>query len=107
VSEPSRRPSPPFNPNPNLCPSPSPSPSPSLSPGPNPTNQAAKSAFETLALRFAEIQSLEHADAECTAFRRAGASLMGVHWMHSKRPADLRDSAGCTASFEFPPVYDS
>ena len=32
---------------------------------------------------------------------------MGVHWMHSKRPEDLRDSAGCTASFEFPPVYDS
>ena len=45
--------------------------------------------------------------AECTAFRAAGASLMGVHWMHSTRPEDLRDSAGCTASFEFPPVYDS
>ena len=40
-------------------------------------------------------------------FRAAGASLMGVHWMHSTRPEDLRDSAGCTASFEFPPVYDS
>ena len=64
---------------------------------------AAQAAFEPLALRFAER---DHADAQCTAFRGAGASLMGVHWMHSSTLEDLRDSAGCTASFEFPPVTD-
>ena len=65
------------------------------------TFKAAQAAFQPLALAYA---SRDHPDAECSAFRAAGATLMGVHWMHSTTPDALRDSAGCTASFEFPHV---
>ena len=65
------------------------------------TFKAAQTALEALALEYA---SRHGADTECTAFAEAGASLQGIHYMHETSPDALRDSAGCTASFEFPPA---
>lgn len=64
------------------------------------TFKAAQAALEALALEYASRQEV---DTECTAFAEAGASLQGIHYMHETSPDALRDSAGCTASFEFPP----
>ena len=66
------------------------------------TFAAAQPAFERLATRFAEERLATDADAEVGAFLSAGAELVGVHWMHDKSPPALRDSGGCTASFQWP-----
>lgn len=65
------------------------------------TFNAAKPAFEHLALEYAKMM-LHAPDSECAAFRAADADLVGVSYMHASSEAALRDSAGCTASFELP-----
>ena len=66
------------------------------------TFAAARPAFEQLATQFAEKRLATDPDAEVGAFLSAGAELVGVHWMHDKSEAALRDSGGCTASFQWP-----
>jgi len=63
------------------------------------TFNAARPAFEPLAYDFA---LRDDDDAEVSLYRAAGATLVGINWMHDTSPESLRESAGCTASFEFP-----
>jgi hypothetical protein len=62
------------------------------------TFEAARPGIEVLALDYAQ-----HADedTEAGAYRAAGADLAGVHYMHDTSAEAMRESAGCTAGFEF------
>lgn len=62
------------------------------------TYQAARHIIEPLALKYATI---EDADWECSMYKSAGGKLIDVHWMHDKSEEAMRNSVGCTASFEF------
>ena len=62
----------------------------------------AESAFKELALEYAGTDV--DADHESALLRVAGASLVGIHWLHDTSERAMRESGGVTASFEFPEV---
>ena len=61
------------------------------------TFEAAKEAWTTLALGFADRAEV----GEAAIFRGAGAKLAGINWLHDTSPAALEGSGGATAAFHF------
>jgi len=64
------------------------------------TFNAARPAWEALADGYTQIQSWDP-NSEISLFKSCGATLIGVQWMHDKSPEAIRESGGCTVSFEF------
>ena len=61
------------------------------------TFEAAKEAWTTLALGFADRAEV----GEAAIFRGAGAKLAGINWLHDTSPEALEGSGGATAAFHF------